>query len=106
MTAVSISDQRTAETIREVHCNYGYILDPHGAVAYAALADHLEKHPGASGIILETAHPVKFDSVAEIISADVDVPTSISELYTKQKMVTEIGPDYDAVRELILEKAK
>jgi threonine synthase len=106
MTAVSVSDGRTAETMRDVHCNYGYILDPHGAVAYAALADDLEKHSETRGIILETAHPVKFDSVAEIIGNEAEAPASISELFTKQKTVTEIGPDYDTVREIIMEKAK
>ena len=106
ISAFSISDERTAETMREVHCNYGYILDPHGAVAYAAMADHIEKHPEARGVILETAHPVKFDSVAEIIGKEIEPPAGISELFTKQKTVIEIGPDYEAVREIILEKAK
>jgi threonine synthase len=106
ISAVSISDERTAETMREVHCNYGYTLDPHGAVAYAALTDHLENYPDARGIILETAHPVKFDSVTGIIGKQVETPPSISELLGKQKTVTEIGPDYEAVREIILEKAR
>jgi threonine synthase len=106
MEAVSVSDKRTAETMREVHRNYGYVLDPHGAVAYAALIDHLKDDPRASGMILETAHPVKFDSVAEIIGEEVEAPLSIRDLFAKQKTVTEIGPDYDKVREIILEKAK
>ena len=106
MSAVSISDERTAATMREVHRNYGYILDPHGAVAYAALSDHLENHRGARGLILETAHPVKFDSVAEIIGQEVEAPPEIQGLLDRQKMVTEIGPEYAAVREIILEKAR
>jgi threonine synthase len=104
--AVSISDEQTAETMLEVHCNYGYVLDPHGAVAYTALADYLDHETGTPGIILETAHPVKFDSVAGIIGKEVEVPESISELLLKQKSVIEIGSEYEAVREIILEKAK
>ena len=106
VSAVSVSDERTAETMWEVHCNYGYVLDPHGAVAYAALDDHLESDADARGIILETAHPVKFDSVPGIIGVEVGTPASISELFAKQRSVTEIGPDYEAVREIILEKAR
>lgn len=106
VSAVSISDERTAGTMREVHRNYGYVLDPHGAVAYAALAEYLESEPEARGIILETAHPVKFDSVAGIVGVEVETPSSISELFTKEKAVTEIGPDYEAVREIILEKVR
>ncbi|MGD9588613.1 MAG: threonine synthase [Pyrinomonadaceae bacterium] len=106
MSAVSISDERTAETIREVHRNYGYVLDPHGAVAFAALEEHLDQHPDEKGIILETAHPVKFDSVAGILGTELEVPASVAELYDRQKSVTEIDPDYSVVREIILEKAR
>lgn len=106
MSSVSISDARTAETMRDVHRNYKYVLDPHGAVAYAALADHLEINPQARGIILETAHPVKFDSVSEIIGEQVDAPPLLNELFGKKKRVTEMDPDYETVREIILEKAR
>lgn len=106
MTAVSISDERTAETMRDIHRNYSYVLDPHGAVAYSALADSLEREPGARGIILETAHPVKFDSVAEIIGEEVDAPASIAELFGKNKTVMEMPPEYESVREIVLDKAR
>ncbi|MGD9563164.1 MAG: threonine synthase [Pyrinomonadaceae bacterium] len=106
MSAVSISDERTAETMREVHCNYGYTLDPHGAVAYAAMERRQQDRHGVRGIILETAHPVKFDSVAEIIGEEVDVPNAVGELFAKPKQVSEIEPEYEAVREIVLEKAR
>jgi threonine synthase len=106
MSAASISDARTAETMREVHCNYGYELDPHGAVAYSALADHIGRHPDAHGIVLETAHPIKFDSVPGIIGAEVEVPARIEALLAKAKTVVPVGPEYEPVREIILEKAK
>ena len=41
--AVSISDEVTATTMRDVYSQCNYILDPHGAVGYRALADHLEE---------------------------------------------------------------
>ncbi|MEK7856476.1 MAG: threonine synthase [Acidobacteriota bacterium] len=106
ISAVSISDERTAGTMREVQSNYGYVLDPHGAVAYTALADHIKEHPGQRGIMLETAHPVKFDSVPEIIGREVAVPDSISSLFTKPKVSIQIEADYHTVRDIILEKAK
>ena len=106
MSAVSISDQITAETMQYVHSNYDYMLDPHGAVAYAALDDHLKRYPGTHGIILETAHPVKFDSVSKIVGKPVEQPESVSRLFEKEKAVTAIGPDYEVVREIIREKAR
>src|SRR6185295_6660553 len=81
LDAVSISDETTAQTMREVYKASGYILDPHGAVAYRALADHISDHPGESGIFLETAHPVKFDSVEEILGTHVEVPPAIESLF-------------------------
>lgn len=106
MSAASISDERTAETIQDVHSNYGYTLDPHGAVAYAAISDYLKTTSDSRGIILETAHPIKFDSVTDILGIEVSAPDSISELFTKEKTVTEMDADYNGVREVILKKAK
>jgi threonine synthase len=106
MSAASVSDMKTAETMREVHRNYGYTLDPHGAVAFAALSDHLGGDPSARGIILETAHPVKFDSVREILGQEPETPAGVRELFTREKQAIELRPDYEAVKELILEKAR
>ncbi|HMQ04480.1 MAG TPA: threonine synthase [Pyrinomonadaceae bacterium] len=106
ISAVSISDERTVKTIRDVHCNYGYLLDPHGAVAFAALEDHLMKDQGRQGIFLETAHPVKFDSAAEILGVETEVPRSVSELFQKESSVIELGVDYGSVREIIMERTK
>lgn len=102
--AVSITDEATAATMREVYQNYGYTLDPHGAVGYRALADHLVRHPGLSGFFLETAHPVKFDSVDEIIGVRSEMPDLIAGLISKDKMATEIGNDFGALKEILLDK--
>lgn len=104
LEAVSVSDETTASTMREIYSQCNYLLDPHGAVGYRALADHLQTHPEQRGIVLETAHPVKFDSVNEIIGTQVDLPASVRELYSREKRSTEIGIDYAAVREIIESK--
>ncbi len=104
--AVSISDEQTAETMQFVNNEFGYILDPHGAVAYCALSDYLTKHPGQNGIILETAHPVKFDSVKDIIGEQVVVPDSISDLFSREKVSIEIEPEYERLKEILLERSK
>jgi threonine synthase len=106
LKAVSISDQQTAETMRRVNNNYNYVLDPHGAVAFRALSDYLEKNDGQKGIILETAHPVKFDSVKDIIGEQVAVPDSISELFSRKKVSIEIKPEYEVLKEILLERSK
>ena len=104
LEAVSITDGTTAATMREVYERYGYILDPHGAVGYRALADHLEKHPGERGIFLETAHPVKFDLVNEIIGRQGEMPETVNNLFSKEKSSIEMDVDYDALREILLSR--
>ena len=104
LSAVSVSDGETAETMRSVHRQTGYVLDPHGAVAYRALSDYLEKRPGRKGIFLETAHPVKFDSVERIVGTFGDVPAEVAALESRTKHSTEIEPDYQTVKEILLSK--
>ncbi|MEP6946034.1 MAG: threonine synthase [Acidobacteriota bacterium] len=104
VVAVSVTDDITATTMREVYLQCNYILDPHGAVAYRALADYLETHPNERGIFLETAHPVKFDSVTDIIGTQGEVPASVAQLLTKQKQSIEVDNDYSSVKDILLSK--
>ncbi len=104
LEAASISDDTTAATMREVYAQCNYILDPHGAVGYRALADHIDRHPDQRGIFMETAHPVKFDSVNEILGTKVSVPDAVTDLMAKPKQSTLVGNDYNAVREMLLSK--
>ncbi|MEK7724985.1 MAG: threonine synthase [Acidobacteriota bacterium] len=104
MESVSISDAVTAETMKEVFANYKYVLDPHGAVGFRALADYLAKYPDDKGFFLETAHPVKFDSVEEIVGTFGEVPESVKDLYEKPKQSVEMKADYEDLKDLLLSK--
>lgn len=97
LESVSISDETTAATMREVYEEYGYVLDPHGAVGYRALADD-----GRRGIFLETAHPVKFDSVEEILDKEIDAPESVNELFSREKQTISMSPDYEELKSELL----
>jgi threonine synthase len=105
MSVVSVSDAETELTMREVYGATGYVLDPHGAVAYRALADRLAGKPQQAGIFLETAHPVKFDSVERILGTYGSIPPAAAELNDRQKVATEIAPDYDILKEILIAKA-
>ena len=98
--ASSISDEETVRTIADVYSQKGYILDPHGAVGYAALRRYLDENPGRKGIFLETAHPVKFDSVEEIIGRPIPAPVSGNSPKAERKR--QIENEYEAVRSLLL----
>ncbi|HKP70204.1 MAG TPA: threonine synthase [Pyrinomonadaceae bacterium] len=102
MTAVSITDAETESTMKQVYESSSYVLDPHGAVAYRALADHLEKKPGARGIFLATAHPIKFECTERIVGDNIPVPGSVKDLIGRSEFVREVDADYDKVKEILL----
>lgn len=104
MESVSISDDLTAETMKEVFAKYKYVLDPHGAVGFLALADYLAIHPEEKGFFLETAHPVKFDSVEEIVGTFGEIPESVKDLYKKPKQSIEMKANYEDLKEILLGK--
>ncbi len=104
MDAYSVSDETTAETMREVFKKYNYVLDPHGAVGFYALKKYLEKNPDKNGFFLETAHPIKFDSVEKIVGTFGEMPESVKDLFSKTKQSVEIEANYEALRKILLKK--
>lgn len=101
LDSVSVSDELTGETMRKVYEKYGYVLDPHGAVGFYALEKYLEKYTDARGFFLETAHPVKFDSVEQITGTYGETPESVKELFEKEKQSAEISADYEELRSIL-----
>ena len=98
-----VSDEETTATIKRVHQETGYLLDPHGAVALRALEQYLLEHSVERGIFLETAHPVKFPEVVEpVIGAVVPVPAAVRGLLTRTKQSVLLEPDYKALQEFLL----
>jgi threonine synthase len=104
MEAVSISDETTARTMREVFEKYDYVLDPHGAVGFYALEKYLEKNPNSKGFFLETAHPIKFDSVEKIIGTYGEMPESVKELFSRPKASVEMDANYESLKEILTSK--
>ncbi|MGI9054317.1 MAG: threonine synthase [Pyrinomonadaceae bacterium] len=102
--AVGVSDEQTIKTMREVYEKHAYILDPHGAVGFYALEKYLEKHPNNKGFFLETAHPIKFDSVEKIVGASGEMPDAVKKLFAKEKLKTEIEVSYEDLKAILLEK--
>jgi len=103
VSADRISDDETIATMKEVYRQYGYVLDPHGAVAYLALERWLREHPSEYGIFLETAHPVKFpDSVESVLGKPLPIPDRVSKLQDKPKHSIPIPVSYERLKEVLL----
>ncbi|HSP05862.1 MAG TPA: threonine synthase [Acidobacteriota bacterium] len=68
LDACSFTDDQTRSAIADVYRTTGYILDPHGAVAYLGAREFLRRHgDGFEAAFLETAHPAKFLDVVESV---------------------------------------
>jgi threonine synthase len=103
ITGFTVSDDITRQTIAQVYQQDNYVLDPHGAVAYYALAEYLKSHAGKKGMILETAHPVKFpDTVEEVIGKSIEIPDSVKPLFQLEKKSVLIEPTFSELKSWLL----
>ncbi len=103
LSSCSITDAATKDTMQKVYQEEGYLLDPHGAVGYLALQQYLQKHPAEKGIVLETAHPVKFYDVVEpVIGEAVTIPASVQNQLLLEKKSTKIIARADLLKAFLL----
>ena len=94
MQGYSYSDDQTRETISKVYNNLGYLLDPHGAIGYKALNKYLKSH-AATGIFLETAHPIKFkESIEPLLGHQLAIPEQLSPILNRQKISQPCSTDF------------
>lgn len=105
-SSVSIDDQTTKDTIKQVYQSTGYLLDPHGAVAYRALEDYLKPHPESDGgFLLETAHPVKFPDVIEtLLDIKIPMPANAKPFDLENKQQILMKADFQSLKEWMLER--
>jgi threonine synthase len=90
------TDDEVRATIRRVHDERGYLLDPHSAIAFLGLSSF----PGPSArVFLATAHPAKFAEIVEpIIGRVVDKPPALAQALSRPRHIIRIDATYDAVR--------
>ncbi len=101
-SSVSITDEETKATMKRVFDEYGYTLDPHGAVGFLALENYLQKHSGLKGIFLETAHPVKFYDVVEpVIHQTVPLPEAVKDIIDLPKKSSLIDASYQQLKDFL-----
>jgi len=102
-SADTVSDAETVAAIRQAWATEGYLLDPHGAVAYAALRRYQAQHPAGAGFILGTAHPVKFPDVVEpILGRAISLPDVVRQLQGRPKRSVPLAVDYEALKAYLL----
>ncbi len=96
LRGAAISEQDTLDALHELHA-LGYLCEPHGAVAYAALKRHL--HSDENGLFLCTAHPAKFrEAVEQALSISIKLPPELQRVADLPLRSQAIGPDLAAVK--------
>lgn len=99
------TDEQIRETVQKTFEETGYLLDPHGACGYRALAENLK--PGETGVFLETAHPAKFlQTVESIIGMKVAIPEKLQAFMKRKKQSIPLSKDFYAFKSYLMHGSK
>jgi threonine synthase len=98
---VSVNDDDTRAAIKAVYDEYGYVLDPHGAVGWQAVTRLAGVLQGGVLTVLATAHPAKFAHVVEPLVGPVKPPPCLEEAMGKTVHSVTIAPDYEALKAVL-----
>ncbi len=103
--SATFSDDETRLAIRDAFDRHGYVMDPHGAVAYSALKRFREaEDANACGIILETAHPAKFLGVYDpVVKNAIQVPERLQSLLQGSKRSVRLPDRFADLKSFLLE---
>lgn len=102
IAGAAFDDARVVAEIGDVYKRHGYLLDPHGAIAWLGLQEQLERDPDATGVFLATAHPAKFREVVEpAIGQDVPLPPALNDAIARPRMSVPIPASYASLRKLL-----
>jgi threonine synthase len=95
-----VEDLNTKQIINKIYKSYGYVLDPHTAVA----ADEAFKKSNADNhfIILATAHPAKFPKVYEELQIKLSsLPKGLHDLEKKKEYLHTFNANYNDIKDFI-----
>ena len=121
------TDDEVRATIRRVHEERGYLLDPHSAIAYMGLVGpkgrvgqvgqvgqagqvgHVgqggragQVEAGVAGVFLATAHPAKFAEIVEpIIGRAVEKPAPLAVALARPRHIIRIDPSPAAIKGML-----
>ena len=102
ISGATYTDEQICDTIRQTFARTGYLLDPHGACGYRALAEGLR--PGETGVFLETAHPAKFlDTVQAVVGQPVEVPAKLQAFMQGVKQSVPMTKDFASFKAYLMQ---
>ena len=103
ISGATYNDDQIRETMRQCYQDTKYILDPHGACGYQALADGLQA--GEVGVFCETAHPAKFkEKVDNILGIDVEIPDRLAAFMKGKKQSVPMTKDFSDFKAYLMKQ--
>ena len=103
ISGATYTDEQIRQTMRQCYAETSYILDPHGACGYQALADGLK--PGEVGVFCETAHPAKFkEKVDDILGIDVAIPERLAAFMKGEKQSVPMTKEFEDFKAFLLKE--
>lgn len=103
---VSITDEKTRETIRQAWEQHKLLLEPHGSVGWAGLQEYLHLNKTGTEIpcvSLETAHPAKFPAeINRLLGFDPPLPPSLEGIEQKTESFHSMETHYPEFRKYLL----
>lgn len=100
---IAFDDPQVTAAIGDVYVRYGYVLDPHSAIAWLGLDSRdprsAVRHPQ---VFVATAHPAKFrETVEPAIGRRVDLPPALRDALTRPRLITRVAPRLNELADLL-----
>ena len=100
--AIRVSDEEIRDAIAAGPARYGRTWCPHTATAVRAWETLGVEAGERPWVVVATAHPAKFEDVVEpLVGETVPLPPALGELMARPRNFVEIGPEFEAFRELL-----
>ena len=95
--SASVDDEATCATIRQVHEESAFLIDPHTAIGVKAARD-CNTDSSVPMVTLATAHPVKFaDAVTRAGLDSPELPEHMRDLFERKERYAVLDNSLDAV---------
>jgi threonine synthase len=106
--SVSVTDEQTRETIRNVYNRYHVVLEQHGAVGWTGLDAYLKIEPDRKlAICLETAHPAKFpEEIQNLLGLTMPLPAGMKDLDHREGSAVSIANNYNEFKNYLQKNLK
>jgi threonine synthase len=101
-----LDDDGTIAMIAQIHRETGELLDPHTAIAVAAMRAQ-GGEAGVPRVALATAHPAKFpDAVERATGIRPPLPPHMADLMSRKERINPVPNDLAAVRDFVAARAR